>query len=192
MTIKIGLTGSVGMGKTTTAKVFEKHGCDVWDADKTVHKLYSKGGKAVVEVSKLFPSSVEDGSISRSRLKALLKNEPEKLIELEKIVHPLILEDRQNFQKHSSSDVLVFDIPLLFETGADKAMDKTVCVFTSTENQMERLKNRNKGHDDFYKELMSKQMPSNEKCDLADYVIETTSHTVVEKQVIEILDILRT
>ena len=191
MTIKIGLTGSVGMGKTTTAKVFEKHGCDVWDADKTVHKLYSKGGKAVVEVSKLFPSSEEDGSISRSRLKALLKNEPEKLIELEKIVHPLILEDRQNFQKHSSSDVLVFDIPLLFETGADKAMDKTVCVFTSTENQMERLKNRNKGHDDFYKELMSKQMPSNEKCDLADYVIETTTHTAVEKRVIEILDIIR-
>jgi dephospho-CoA kinase len=103
----------------------------------------------------------------------------------------LILEDRQNFQKHTSSDVVVFDIPLLFETGADKEMDKTVCVFTSTKNQMERLKNRNKGHDDYYKELMSKQMPSNEKCDLADYVIETTSHTAVEKRVIEILDILR-
>ena len=179
------------MGKTTTAKVFEKLGCDVWDADKTVHKLYSKGGKAVVEVAKLFPSSVEAGFISRSRLKALLKNEPENLKELEEIVHPLILEDRQNFQKHTSSDVVVFDIPLLFETGADKEMDKTVCVFTSTKNQMERLKNRNKGHDDYYKELMSKQMPSNEKCDLADYVIETTSHTAVEKQVIEILDMLR-
>ena len=189
--IKIGLTGSVGMGKTTTAKVFEKLGCDVWDADETVHKLYSKGGKAVVEVAKLFPSSVEDGSISRSRLKALLKNKPENLKELEEIVHPLILEDRQNFQKHTSSDVVVFDIPLLFETGVDKEMDKTVCVFTSTKNQMERLKNRNKGHDDYYKELMSKQMPSNEKCDLADYVIETTSHTAVEKRVIEILDILR-
>ena len=189
--IKIGLTGSVGMGKTTTAKVFEKFGCDVWDADKTVHKLYSKGGKAVVEVAKLFPSSVEDRSISKSRLKALLKNKPENLKELEKIVHPLILEDRKNFQKYSSSDVVVFDIPLLFETGADKEMDKTICVFTSTKNQMERLKNRNKGYDDYYRELMSKQMPSNEKCDLADYVIETTTHTAVEKRVIEILDILR-
>ncbi len=96
--IKIGLTGSVGMGKTTTAKVFEKFGCDVWDADKTVHKLYSKGGKAVVKVAKLFPSSLEDGSISRSRLKALLKNEPENLKELEEIVHPLILEDRKTFK----------------------------------------------------------------------------------------------
>ena len=153
--IKIGLTGSVGMGKTTTAKVFEKLGCDVWDADETVHKLYSKGGKAVVEVAKLFPSSVEDGSISRSRLKALLKNEPKNLKELEKIVHPLILEDRQNFQKHTTSDVVVFDIPLLFETGADKEMDKTVCVFTSTKKQMERLKNRNKGYDDYYKQLLS-------------------------------------
>ena len=189
--IKIGLTGSVGMGKTTTAKVFEKLGCDVWDADKTVHKLYSKGGKAVVEVAKLFPLSVEAGSISRSRLKELLRNEPENLKELEEIVHPLILEDRQNFQKHISSDVVVFDIPLLFETGADKEMDKTVCVFTSTKKQMERLKNRNKGHDDYYKELMSKQMPSEEKCDRADYLIETTSHKVVEKRVIEILDILR-
>ena len=189
--IKIGLTGSVGMGKTTTAKVFEKLGCDVWDADETVHKLYSKGGKAVVEVAKLFPSSVEDGSISRSRLKALLKNEPKNLKELEEIVHPLILEDRQNFQKHTTSDVVVFDIPLLFETGADKEMDKTVCVFTSTKKQMERLKNRNKGYDEYYKQLISKQMPSNEKCDRADYVIETTSHTAVEKRVIEILDILR-
>ncbi len=189
--IKIGLTGSVGMGKTTTAKVFEKLGCDVWDADETVHKLYSKGGKAVVEVAKLFPSSVEDGSISRSRLKALLKNEPKNLKELEEIVHPLILEDRQNFQKHTTSDVVVFDIPLLFETGADKEMDKTVCVFTSTKKQMERLKNRNKGYDDYYKQLISKQMPSNEKCDRADFVIETTSHTAVEKRVIEILDILR-
>ena len=189
--IKIGLTGSVGMGKTTTAKVFEKLGCDVWDADETVHKLYSKGGKAVVEVAKLFPSSVEDGSISRSRLKALLKNEPKNLKELEEIVHPLILEDRQNFQKYTTSDVAVFDIPLLFETGADKEMDKTVCVFTSTKKQMERLKNRNKGYDDYYKQLISKQMPSNEKCDRADFVIETTSHTAVEKRVIEILDILR-
>ena len=189
--IKIGLTGSVGMGKTTTAKVFEKLGCAVWDADKTVHKLYSKGGKAVVEVAKLFPSSVEDGSISRSRLKALLKNEPKNLKELEEIVHPLILEDRQNFQKYTTSDVVVFDIPLLFETGADKEMDKTVCVFTSTKKQMERLKNRNKEYDDYYEQLISKQMPSNEKCDRADYVIETTSHTAVEKRVIEILDILR-
>ena len=189
--IKIGLTGSVGMGKTTTAKVFEKLGCDVWDADETVHKLYSKGGKAVVDVARLFPSSVEDGSISRSRLKALLKNEPKNLKELEEIVHPLILEDRQNFQKYTTSDVVVFDIPLLFETGADKEMDKTVCVFTSTKKQMERLKNRNKGYDDYYKQLISKQMPSNEKCDRADYVIETTSHTAVEKRVIEILDILR-
>ena len=189
--IKIGLTGSVGMGKTTTAKVFEKLGCDVWGADETVHRLYSKGGKAVVEVAKLFPSSVEGGSISRSRLKALLINEPKNLKELEEIVHPLILEDRQNFQKYTTSDVVVFDIPLLFETGADKEMDKTVCVFTSTKKQMERLKNRNKGYDDYYKQLISKQMPSNEKCDRADYVIETTSHTAVEKRVIEILDIIR-
>ena len=189
--IKVGLTGSVGMGKTTTAKVFEKFGCAVWDADKTVHKLYSKGGKAVVEVAKLFPSSVEDDCISRRRLKTLLKNDPEKLKDLEEIVHPLIIEERHFFQKNTSADVAVFDIPLLFETGADKEMDKTVCVFTSKREQMKRLKSRNKEYDDYYKKLISKQMPSNEKCDRADYVIETTSDAVVEKRVIEILDILR-
>jgi len=189
--IKIGLTGSVGMGKTTTAKVFEKFGCDVWDADKTVHKLYSKGGKAVVEVAKLFPFSVENDYISRSRLKTLLNNDPKKLKDLEEIVHPLIIEERRFFQKNTNADVAVFDIPLLFETGADKEMDTTVCVFTSKREQLERLKSRNKGYDDYYKKLMSKQMPSDEKCDRADYVIETTSHTVVEKRVIEILDILR-
>ena len=189
--IKIGLTGSVGMGKSTTARVFEKLGCAVWDADETVRKLYSKGGKAVIEVAKLFPSSVENDSISRGRLKTLLKDEPKNLKKLEEIVHPLILRDRQKFQKQATSDVAVFDIPLLFETGADKDMDKTICVFTSKRNQMERLKNRNKGYDEYYKELISKQMPSDEKCDRADYVIETTSYTAVEKRVIEILDILR-
>jgi len=189
--IKIGLTGSIGMGKTTTAKVFEKLGCAIWDADKTVNKLYSKGGKAVVEVAKLFPSSVEDELISKSKLKTLLKSDPKKLKQLEEIVHPLVLEDRQNFQKHTVSDIAVFDIPLLFETGADKEMDKTVCVFTSKKKQVERLKNRNNGNSDYYMELMSKQMPSDEKCKRADYVIETTSHIVVEKQVIEILGTLR-
>ena len=95
--IKIGLTGSIGMGKTTTAGIFVKHGCALWDADKTVHKLYSKGGIAVKAISELFPTSVVNGSISRSKLKVLLKEQSEKLKELEKIVHPLIQADRQNF-----------------------------------------------------------------------------------------------
>ena len=95
--IKIGLTGSIGMGKTTTAGIFVKHGCALWDADKTVHKLYSKGGIAVKAISELFPTSVVNGSISRNELKVLLKEQPEKLKELEKIVHHLIQADRQNF-----------------------------------------------------------------------------------------------
>ena len=148
-----------------------------------MHKLYSKGGKAVVEVAKLFPSSLEMIIVFREcRLKTLLKNDPKNLKDLEEIVHPLILEERHFFQKHTSADVAVFDIPLLFETGADKEMDKTVCVFTSKREQIERLKSRNKGYDDYYKKLMSKQMPSNEKCDRADYVIETTSHTVSKNE----------
>ena len=190
--IKIGLTGSMGMGKTTTGKVFEKLGCAVWDADKTTHKLYSKGGKAVTAVAKLFPSSVENGSISRSKLKVLLSNAPDKLKVLEKAVHPLVLEDRQNFQNNTKKEIVVFDIPLLFEIGADKDMHKTVCVFTSYENQLERLMNRSHGSEQYFKELLSKQMPSNEKCERSDYVIETSTLTSVEKRVKEILKDIET
>ena len=190
--IKIGLTGSMGMGKTTTGKVFEKLGCAVWDADKTTHKLYSKGGKAVTAVAKLFPSSVENGFISRSKLKALLCNDPDKLKNLEKAVHPLVLEDRQNFQNNTKKEILVFDIPLLFETGADREMHKTVCVFTSYENQLKRLKNRSHGGEEYFKELLSKQMPSNEKCEKADYLIETRTLNLVEKRVKEILKEIKT
>ena len=190
--IKIGLTGSMGMGKTTTGKVFEKLGCAVWDADTTTHKLYSKGGKAVTAVAKLFPSSVENGYISRSKLKTLLRNNPDKLKDLETAVHPLVLEDRQNFQNNTKKEILVFDIPLLFETGADKEMHKTVCVFTSYENQMKRLKNRSHGGEEYFKELLSKQMPSNEKCEKADYLIETRTLNLVEKRVKEILKEIKT
>ena len=190
--IKIGLTGSMGMGKTTTGKVFEKLGCAVWDADKTTHKLYSKGGKAVTAVAKLFPSSVENGSISRSKLKTLLRNDPDKLRDLETAVHPLVLEDRQNFQNNTKKEIVVFDIPLLFEIGADKDMHKTVCVFTSYENQLERLMNRSHGSEQYFKELLSKQMPSNEKCERSDYVIETSTLTSVEKRVKEILKDIET
>ena len=189
--IKIGLTGSIGMGKTTTAGIFVKHGCALWDADKTVHKLYSKGGIAVKAISEVFPTSVVNGSISRSELKVRLKEQPEKLKELEKIVHPLVQADRQNFLDQNVADIAVFDIPLLFETGLDKEMDKTVCVFTSARNQIERLKKRNGNSDTYYKELILKQMPSEEKCKLSDFIIETTSHEKVEEKVLEILNMLR-
>ena len=190
--IKIGLTGSMGMGKTTTGKVFEKFGCAIWDADIATHKLYSKGGKAVSAIAKLFPSSVENGSISRNKLKSLLRTDPGKLKDLEKAVHPLVLEDRQNFQNNTKKEIVVFDIPLLFETGADRDMHTTVCVFTSYENQLERLKNRGHGSEQYFKELLSKQMPSNEKCERSDYLIETTTFTSVEKRVKEILKEIKT
>ena len=142
-------------------------------------------------ISELFPTSVVNGSISRSELKVLLKEQPEKLKELEKIVHPLIQADRQDFQNQNIADIAVFDIPLLFETGLDKEMDKTVCVFTSAKNQIERLKKRTDNSDNYYKELILKQMPSEEKCKLSDFIIETTSHEKVEEKVLEILNMLR-
>ena len=97
----------------------------------------------------------------------------------------------KNFLDQNVADIAVFDIPLLFETGVDKEMDKTVCVFTSAKNQIERLKKRTDNSDNYYKELISKQMPSEEKCKLSDFTIETTSHEKVEEKVLEILNMLR-
>ena len=122
----------------------------------------------------------------------MLSNAPDKLKVLEKAVHPLVLEDRQNFQNNTKKEIVVFDIPLLFEIGADKDMHKTVCVFTSYENQLERLMNRSHGSEQYFKELLSKQMPSNEKCERSDYVIETSTLTSVEKRVKEILKDIET
>ena len=107
-------------------------------------------------------------------------------------MHPLVLEDRQNFQNSTKKEIVVFDIPLLFEIGADKDMHKTVCVFTSYENQLERLMNRSHGSEQYFEELLSKQMPSNEKCERSDYVIETSTLTSVEKRVKEILKDIET
>ena len=106
--IKIGLTGSIGMGKTTTAGIFVKHGCALWDADKTVHKLYSKGGIAVKAISEVFPTSVVNGSISRSELKVLLKEQPEKLKELEKIVHPMVRKEMRKFSYKNKDKKMLF------------------------------------------------------------------------------------
>ena len=116
MSFRLGLTGSIGMGKSTTATLFAQQGCAVWDADAAVHRLYGRGGAAVAPMAALFPDAVIDGAVSRDALKRIIAQDPQALRQIEQVVHPLLATDRADFIENAKSDILVFDIPLLFET----------------------------------------------------------------------------
>lgn len=173
MTFKLGLTGSIGMGKSTTAKMFAEEGCAVWDADAAVHRLYSRGGAGVSPIAERFPEAIENNEVSRSRLKDILLKDPDALAVIEQIVHPLVGEDRAQFVREASSDIIVFDIPILFETGGDANMDAVVCVSVDYETQAQRVLARGTMSSVQFEHILSKQMPNAEKCTRSDYVIET-------------------
>jgi dephospho-CoA kinase len=187
MNFKLGLTGSMGMGKTSTASLFEKYNCGVWDADNAVHRLYGKGGDAVKPIAKLFPKAITEGSVNRTELKKILSEDFEKITLLENIVHPLVSADREKFIEETKYEINVFDIPLLFETGSNKIMDKVACVFVSKTIQMERIQSRRSMTEDQIEKMIQKQMPIEEKCRLSDFVIETFNKKDTEKQVLSII-----
>ncbi|MDG1101845.1 MAG: dephospho-CoA kinase [Ascidiaceihabitans sp.] len=181
---KLGLTGSIGMGKTTTASIFSALGCDVWDADAAVHRLYAKGGAAVAPMSGAFSQVIEEGAVSRAQLRSLIAADPLALKSIEKIVHPLLVQDRADFVAGSQSDILVFDIPLLFETGGDANMDGVACVWTTAEVQQERVMQRGTMSMEQFEVIRAKQLPTHEKRDRSDFVIitDTIEHARVQVQ----------
>lgn len=191
MTFKLGLTGSIGMGKSTTAQMFADLGCAVWDADAAVHRLYSKGGLAVGPMQAAFPDAVIDGAVSREKLKDILGQDPSKLAEIEAIVHPLVAEDRLDFLDQSDAAISVLDIPLLFETGADALMDATACVTAPSEIQKARVMARGTMSEVQFNAILSKQMPDAEKCARADYVIVTDTLEHARAQVAEIVQTIQ-
>ena len=168
MTFKLGLTGSIGMGKSTTARFFAEQGCDVWDADAAVHRLYDKGGAAVEPFVQALPDAVENGAVSRARLRNIVGKDPSTLKLIESIVHPLVAQDRSAFIQNSGKDIIVFDIPLLFETGGDKAMDAVACVSVSAEEQRRRVLARGTMDIAQFEAILAKQMPNAEKCARSD------------------------
>jgi len=191
MTFYLGLTGSIGMGKSTTAAIFAQAGCAVWDADAAVHRLYAAGGAAVVPLQQAFPSAIVDGAVSREALKQILAADPAAFAQLEAIVHPLLAADRQMFKDTATSDILVFDIPLLFETGGDAAMDAVTCVRVDAATQRARVLERGTMTEAQFEQILAKQMPIDEKCARADYVIETDTLDHAKTQVSAILDQIR-
>ena len=173
MTYLIGLTGSIGMGKSTTAKIFAEEGCAVWDADAAVHRLYSAGGAAVAPMQAAFPDAIVDGAVSRDALKAAIAADPTALRQIEQIVHPLVAEDRQAFIAASDADIVVLDIPLLFEGSGHRMVNTTVVVSVPEDVQRDRVLARGTMTEDQFMMIKSKQMPDTEKRALADHVVIT-------------------
>lgn len=182
MTFKLGLTGSIGMGKSTTAELFAAEGCAVWDADAAVHRLYAAGGKAVAPMQTAFPNAIVDGAVCRDALKSIISETPEALRKIETIVHPLVGQDRAEFIATVDSDIMVFDIPLLFETGGNKAMDAVVCVSVPPEVQKTRVMARGTMSEAQFEQIKAKQMPDAQKRAGADFVViaDTLDHARVQ------------
>ncbi len=173
MTWKLGLTGSIGMGKSTTAAMFRDEGVPVWDADATVHKLYAKGGAAVLPIGQEFPDAIVDGTVDRDQLKQIIAKDAGVLPKLEAIVHPLVAADRAEFLDTNKAELVVFDIPLLFETGADRWLDSVLVVTCPSEVQAKRVLDRGTMSSEQFQMILSRQMPDAEKRARADHVIET-------------------
>lgn len=186
--IKIGLTGCIGMGKSTTLKMFEDEGVLTWSADEAVSRLYAKDGKAVLKVQALTPESVVNNSVSREKLREQVKNRPEILLSLELIVNPLIKTDRENFlRSNSQKKAVVLDLPLLFENKMELEFDIIVVVSAPARVQKERVLSRNTMDIKLLNIIKSKQISDEEKKSKADFVFETTSIERTKKDVKEFL-----
>jgi len=192
MSFLLGLTGSIGMGKSTTAKMFADLGCDVWDADAAVHRLYGAGGGAVASMRAAFPDAVKDGVVRREALKRIITAHPEALKQIEQIVHPLVAWDRAEFCQNSNADILVFDIPLIFETGGERAMDAVAVVSVSGDLQQKRVMERGTMSAEQFMHIQEKQMPDAEKRARADYVVITDTPDHARQQVQAIVTEIRT
>jgi dephospho-CoA kinase len=187
--IRIALTGSIGMGKSTVAKMFERAGVPVFDADAVVRTLQSPCGGLVEKIGELFPGTVRCGTLDRECLAHIVLADREKLAALERIVHPAVRAAREEFiAEHSSAPALVFEIPLLFETGGEKEFDKIVVVSAPPEVQRARVLERMGMSAAKLDAILARQTPDEEKRRRADFVIDTgTDLSTTERQVGEIL-----
>lgn len=191
MTFVLGLTGSIGMGKSTTAAMFADAGLPVWDADAAVHRLYAPGGAAVAPMAKAFPQAVENDTVDRGRLKVIIADDPSALARIETIVHPLVAADRDAFISRHADQILVLDIPLLFEKGLDALCDAVVTVTATPEVQRARVLSRPGMTPDQFALILSRQFPDADKRARSDYVVETLTLDHARGEVDRIVDQIR-
>jgi dephospho-CoA kinase len=189
MSFLLGLTGSIGMGKSTTADMFREAGVPVWDADATVAKLYGKSGAAVAPLSALNRGLIQNDAVDREALKNWVKKDPNALNRLESLIHPLVAADRAEFiDDHAEQSLIVCDIPLLYETGADQWLDAVLVVTTDAETQKARVMGRAGMDPALFDRSRARQMPNSEKIARADYVIETNSFEGARKAVHDLIN----
>ena len=187
--IKIALTGSIGMGKSTVARMFETAGVPVFDADAVVRQLQGPGGVLVERIAELFPGAVRSGTLDRDCLAHIVLGDPAKLAALEGVVHPAVREWRQAFvDDHPGAAALMFEIPLLFETGGEKEFDKVIVVSAPAEVQRARVFQRQNMSAAKFESILRRQIPDEDKRRQADFVVDTgTDLSTTEAQVRDIL-----
>ena len=189
--IKIGLTGSIGMGKTETGKIFSELGFPVYNADVAVHKLYGPGQKGSEKIKEIFPNSINpDGSVNREILSAEVLGDVDKIRALESIIHPLVGEDREIFfKKNSDSPAIILDIPLLFETGGEKFVDLVIVVDAPQDIQEERVLSRPNMTKEKFEKIIAEQIPNDVKKKKADFIVDTSIS--IEDARIQVENIIR-
>lgn len=189
MSFRLGLTGGIGMGKSTTAQMFRELGCPVWDADEAVHRLYAAGGAAIGPVAQEFPDAIREDAVDREALKQILARDATALSRLEAIVHPLVAADRARFlAQNQDHPVVVLDIPLLFEAGYQDQMDGVAVVSTDPQTQRARVLARDGMTNEVLKMIFARQMSDAEKRRRADWIIPTDTLDGARAAVRAILD----
>ena len=189
-TIILGLTGSIGMGKTTTAKMFSDYGIPVWDADTTVHQLYQDDENAIKIFQDKIPQVVLNNQVNREALKNFIVEDKENLKKIEDIIHPLVAAHRADFlskAKERKTPLVVLDIPLLFEKGNETIVDYVVVVTVDAKTQKKRVLDRNTMSEEMFYSILGKQMTDEEKQTRADFIIPTRSMVVARGKVKEII-----
>lgn len=191
MAVSLGLTGSIGTGKSTTAELFRDYGATVWSADDAVHRLYAPDGRAVHAVAELVPGALVENGISRPLLSRALREDQSLLPKLEDIVHPLVSDDRARALKDAKSWLLVLEVPLLFEKGIDREVDKTACTWVDPKLQKSRVLERPGMTEHQFSFILQHHWPADRKKADADFTIETTSPETALRDVARIVKALK-
>lgn len=175
--IVLGLTGSIGMGKSTTAKMFAEAGIPVWDADSTVHRLYAAGEAGAQAIAGIAPQAITDGAVDRNKLRDAILKDPDLLKKVEAVIHPLVGRDRAEFLREARENgqkIAVVDIPLLFEGGGEKNVDQVVVVTAPASVQRARVLERPGMTVEAFEAILAKQVPDAVKREKADHLIDTS------------------
>ena len=191
MIYRLGLTGSIGMGKSTTARMFADEGVPVWDADAAVHKLYAAEQPAMTAIARMFPQAIVDGAVSRQQLRKIIAESPENLDRIQNVVHPLVAADRADFLGSHPHGIVLLDIPLLYETKTDTLCNGVVVVTAPADVQRARVMARGQMTAAEYDMILARQMPDAEKRARATWVIETLSIDLARSAVKAILAEIR-